>query len=84
LAGTGIRRNPEESEVNTGIPVPYEFLQKLPVTASKNRNSSDPLQNHFPVKNSPENAGKKKSSGILVFFVFEPPKKIPVKQELPT
>jgi hypothetical protein len=27
LAGTEIRRNLEKSEVNTGIPVPQEFLQ---------------------------------------------------------
>jgi hypothetical protein len=26
--GTGIRRNPEGSIVNAGIPVPQEFLQK--------------------------------------------------------
>jgi hypothetical protein len=37
LAGTGIRRNPEESIVNTGIPVPQEFLRKIPVKAAKNR-----------------------------------------------
>jgi hypothetical protein len=62
LAGTGIRRNPEESGgirrnpeesiVNAGIPVPQEFLQKIPVKAAKNRNFCDPLQNHVPVKNS--------------------------------
>jgi hypothetical protein len=39
LAGTGILQNPEDSGVNTGIPVPQEFLQKFPVTAVKNRNS---------------------------------------------
>ncbi len=39
----GIRRNPEESIVNAGIPVPQEFLQKIPVKAAKNRNSCDPL-----------------------------------------
>ncbi len=47
----GIQRNPEESRVNTGIPVPQEFLQKNPVTAAKNRKSCDHLQNHVPVKN---------------------------------
>jgi hypothetical protein len=59
--GTGIRRNPEESGVNTGIPVPQEFLQKIPVTATKIRNSCDPLQNHVPVKNSSGNPGKKRN-----------------------
>jgi hypothetical protein len=53
---SGILRIPEESGVNTGIPVPQEFLQKIPVKAKKNRNSCDPLQNHVPVKNS---SGKK-------------------------
>jgi hypothetical protein len=62
----GIRRNPEESGVNTGIPVPQEFIQKNPVTAAKNRNSCDHLQNHVPVKNSSGKHRKKKtSSGIL-------------------
>ena len=41
LAGTGILRNPEDSGVNTGIPVPQEFLQKIPVKTEKNRNSCD-------------------------------------------
>jgi hypothetical protein len=44
LAGTGIRRNPEESGVNTG---------------AKNRNSCDHLQNHVPVKIPPEITEKK-------------------------
>ncbi len=35
----GIRRNPEESVVKAGIPVPQEFLQKNSVKAAKNRNS---------------------------------------------
>jgi hypothetical protein len=35
LAGTGILRNPEESGVNTGIPVPQEFLRKIPVKSEK-------------------------------------------------
>jgi hypothetical protein len=48
----GIRRNPEESGVNTGIPIPQEFLQKNPVTVAKNRNSCNHLQNHVPVKKS--------------------------------
>jgi hypothetical protein len=71
LAGTGIRRNPEESGVNTGIPVPQEFLQKNPVTAVKNRNSCDHLQNHVPVINpSGKHRKKNKSSGILAGTVF--------------
>jgi hypothetical protein len=84
LAGTGIQRNPEESGgirrnpvesgVNTGIPVPQEFLQKIPVTAAKNRNSCNHLQNHIPVKNSSgKHRKKKKSSGILAgnFFLVQ-------------
>jgi hypothetical protein len=71
LAGTGIRRNPEESIVNTGIPVPQEFLRKIPVTAAKIRNSCNPLLNHVPVKNSSgKHSEKKKSSGILAGTVF--------------
>jgi hypothetical protein len=67
----GIRRNPEESGVNTGIPVLQEFLQKNPVNAAKNRNSCDPLQNHVPVKNSFRKRRKnKKSSGILAGMFF--------------
>jgi hypothetical protein len=42
---SGILRNPKESGVNTGIPVPQEFLQKIPVKSKKNRNYCDPLQN---------------------------------------
>jgi hypothetical protein len=44
------------------------------VTAAKNRNSCDPLQNHAPVKNS---SGKHRKKEILrnhVFSIFEPPK----------
>jgi hypothetical protein len=75
LAGTGIRRNPEESVVNAGIPVQQEFLRKIPVISAKNRNSCNPLQNHVPVKNSSgKHRKKKKSSGILFFSVFEPRK----------
>jgi hypothetical protein len=68
--GTGIWQNLEESGVNTGIPVPQEFLRKIPVTAAKNRNSCDHLQNHVPVKNSSRKHWKKnKSSGILAGIV---------------
>jgi len=37
----GILRNPEDFGVNTGIPVPQEFLRKIPVKTEKNRNSCD-------------------------------------------
>jgi hypothetical protein len=71
----GIQRNPEESGVNTGIPVLQEFLQKIPVTASKIRNSCNPLRNHVPVKKSSgKHRKKKKSSGILVGTGFLGPK----------
>jgi hypothetical protein len=50
-----ILRIPEESGVNTGIPVPQEFLRKIPVISAKNRNSCDPLQKGVPVKNSSGN-----------------------------
>jgi hypothetical protein len=71
----GIRRNPKESRVNTGVPVLQEFLQKNPVTAAKIRNSCNPLQNHVPVKNSSGKHRKsKKSSGILAGTVFFGPK----------
>jgi len=70
LAGTGILLNPEDSGVNTEIPVPQEFLQKNCVKSEKNRNSCDPLQNHAPVKNSSGKHRKKKSSGILSGTVF--------------
>jgi hypothetical protein len=66
----GIRRNPEESGVNTGIPVPQEFLQKIPVTAAKIRNSCNPLQNHVPVKNSSGKHRKKRNPQASCFFSF--------------
>jgi hypothetical protein len=54
LAGTGIlqefrgvRRNPEESGGNKGIPVPQEFLQKNPVKVTENRNFQDPSKTTF-------------------------------------
>ncbi len=59
---SGILRIPEESGVNTGIPVPQEFLQKNPVKVEQNRNSCNPLQNHVPVKNS---SGKRRKKKIL-------------------
>jgi hypothetical protein len=55
LAGTGIlqesggiRRNPAESGGDTGIPVPQEFLQKIPVKVAENKNSYDPSKATFP------------------------------------
>jgi len=65
-----ILRIPEESGVNTGIPVPQEFLRKIPVKSEKNRNYCDSLQNHVPVKNSSGKRRKKKSSGILSGTLF--------------
>jgi hypothetical protein len=74
LAGTGIRRNPEESggirskyrnSCPTGIPA------KNSCDAAKNRNSCNHLQNHVSVKNSSgKHRKKKKSSGILAGTVF--------------
>jgi len=60
LEGTEILRNPEDSGVNTGIPVPQEFLQKIPVKMEKNRNSCD-LSNHVPMKNSSGKRRKKRN-----------------------
>jgi len=59
---SGILRIPQESGVNTGIPVPQEFLRKIPVKLEKNRNYCDPLQNqnHVPVKKSSGICWKKK------------------------
>jgi hypothetical protein len=67
---SGVRRNLEESGVNTGIPVPQEFMQKIPVKASKNRNSSNPLQNLVPVKNSSGKHRKKRNPQESCFFFF--------------
>jgi hypothetical protein len=73
LAGTGIRRNPEESEgirgnyrnsCSTGIPA------KKSCDSGKNRNSCNHLQNHVPVKNSSRKHRKKKTSGVLAGTVF--------------
>ena len=57
---SGILRIPEESGVNTGIPVPQEFPQKNPVKSEKYRNYCDPLQNHVPANNSSGKGRKKK------------------------
>jgi len=71
---TGILRIPEESGVNTGIPVPQEFLRKIPVKSEKNRNYCDPLQNHVPVKNSSGISRKKKTLRNPVKNAFWGPK----------
>jgi hypothetical protein len=71
LAG---HRNLEESGVNTGIPVPQEFMQKIPVTAAKKRNSCNPLQNHIPVKNFSGKHRKKRNPQEFCFFCFWAPK----------
>jgi hypothetical protein len=74
LAGTGIRRNPEDFGGIWGKyrnPCPTGFPAKNPVTVAKIRNSCNPLQNHFPVKNfSRKHRKNKKSSGILILFCF--------------
>ena len=51
-------------------------MQKNPVKASKNRNSSNPLQNRVPVKNSSEKHRKKRNPQESCFFLFlSPPKR---------
>jgi hypothetical protein len=57
LAGTGILRNPEETGVNSGILVPQEFLQKIPVNSEK-RNSCDLSKTTFLRKIPQEKTGK--------------------------
>jgi hypothetical protein len=81
---SGILRNPEESGVNTGIPVPQEFLRKIPLKSGKNRNSCDPSKNTFLRKIPQENTGKKKFLRNPVRNAFLGPKKISSKEELPT
>jgi hypothetical protein len=78
LAGTGIRRNPEEfggirskcrNSCPTGIPA------KNPVTVAKNRNSCDPPPKpHYCDEIPLENTGKKEIFRNPVFSDFEPPK----------
>jgi hypothetical protein len=69
LAGIGILRNPHLSKYRNSCPAGIP-ANKIPVKVAENRNSCDPLQNYVPVKNPLENAGKKKSSGILSITVF--------------
>ncbi len=62
-----------------------EFLQKIPVTAAKIRNSCNPLQNHVPVKKILlKTQEKKKSSGILAETIFLVQKLNSWKQEYAT
>jgi hypothetical protein len=70
-----ILRNPEVSGVNTGIPVPQEFLRKIPVKSGKNRNSCDLSKTTFLRKITQENTGKKKFLGNPVRNAFLGPKK---------
>ena len=44
---SGILMNPEESGVNTGIPVPQEFLQKIPVKSEKTGIPATPSKTTF-------------------------------------
>jgi hypothetical protein len=72
LAGTGIRRNLEESGANTGIPA------KNPVKASENRKFQDPPPKPRSCEEIPpkkKKQEKKKSSGILAERVFGVKKK---------
>jgi len=55
LAGTGILRN------TPGIPVPQEFLQKIPVKSEKTGNTATPSKTTFQRKIPPEFAGRKKN-----------------------
>jgi hypothetical protein len=55
----GIRRNPEESCANTGIPVPQELLQKIPVKWLKTGIIKTPPKPHSCEEIPPEKKGKK-------------------------
>jgi hypothetical protein len=44
---SGILRNPEESGVNTGIPVPQEFLRIIPVKSEKTGITATPSKTTF-------------------------------------
>jgi hypothetical protein len=75
LAGTGIRRNPEESIVKAGFPVPQEFLQKNPVKVAKTQEFLRPPPKPRSCENFLQKTQeKKKSSGFLFKTVFEPQK----------
>jgi len=69
--GTGILRNPEDSGINTGIPVPQEILRKIPVITENKTGipvtSPKPRSCEKLLRKTQE---KKKSSGILAGTVF--------------
>jgi hypothetical protein len=44
---SGILRNPQETGVNTGIPVPQEFLRKIPVKSEKTGITATPSKTTF-------------------------------------
>jgi hypothetical protein len=73
----GIWRNPEESRVNTGIPVPQEFLQKNPVRVAKNKEFLRPPPKPHSYEKIFQKTQEKKSSGILSGTVFFVKKNIP-------
>ena len=75
----GIRRNPKESRVNTGIPVLQEFLQKNPVKNKKQEFQRPPPKPCSCEKILQKMQGKKESSGILAGMVFWVKKKIFMK-----
>jgi hypothetical protein len=84
----GIRRNPEESG---GIRSKYRNSCPAGIPAKKSFESGKkqeflrpPPKPRSCEKFLWKTQEKKKSSGIPFFTVFEPPKLIPVKQELPT
>ncbi len=68
----GIQRNPEESGGDTGIPVPQEFLQNIPVKVAEKKEFSRPLQNHVSVKKFLQEKEKTKKRVLRnpVFFCF--------------
>jgi hypothetical protein len=84
----GIQRNPEESR---GIHCKRRNSCPAGIPAKNSCESGEkqeflrpPLKPHSCEKFLRKTQEKKKSSGIPFFTVFEPPKKNPVKQELPT
>jgi hypothetical protein len=73
LAGTGIRRNPEESIVNAGIPVLQAFSAKKSCERGKKQEFlRPPPKPRSCEKILRKTQEKKKSSGILFFTVLSP------------
>jgi hypothetical protein len=60
--------------MNTGIPVPQEFLWKIPVKAAKTGIPETPSKTTFLWKNPPENTGKKEILRNSFFYCFWAPK----------